>query len=325
MRQVFVAIWLCLLCILNMTPAWAVEGFPEPVRLMIEKAATKDAGAHLISTVQLAADAVPGSEAQIMSIVAEAAPDRVAEVADALGLAPPSTELPALAATPPAEAGVTPGFFSPSSWDGHIEMGGSLNTGNTDEEAISAGLELVRKTDLWLYELKSAFDFQSSNGTTNKQRFAVDTQINRTINDPLYAFANVSYIDDQFSGFAYRITTAAGMGTYVFQGEPFEWRVEAGPAIRIDKPNTTGQVDVGPAGITRSKVNWIISDTADLQNDTTVIFDGGTTVDNIIALDLAITETLKARLSYAVRFNDSPPAGTQRVDTTSKASVLYEF
>ncbi len=319
------SLWLCLFCILIVSPVWSADDFPEPVRLMIEKAVTKDDGAHLLPTVQIAADVVPESAAEILAIVTAAAPARAAEVAVVLGLPPPQFREQVVAEASAIEPPPSAGFFSPSTWDGRVEIGGTLNTGNTDEKAISAGLELVRQTDLWLFELKTAFYFQSSNGTTNKQRFAVDTQINRTINDRLYAFANVGYIDDQFSGFDYRITTAGGLGYYVFKGEPIEWRVEAGPAVRIDKPSTANQVDVDPAGIARSKFNWIITESAALLNETTVIVDGGMTVDNLIALDLAITEALKARLSYAIRYNDSPPVGTQGLDTTTKASVLYEF
>ena len=109
------------------------------LRLMIERAVTKDEGAHLVSTVQLAADVVPGSEPQILAIVTRLAPERVTDVALALGLDLPEADAPAVAVAAPATAVPPPSFFSPSTWSGRIELGGSLNTGNTDEEAISDG------------------------------------------------------------------------------------------------------------------------------------------------------------------------------------------
>jgi len=309
---------------------------PDAVRRMIESAVELESGTHLNATVQLAIEAVPEAREEILALVAERAPGRLAEVTAALDSsgAPDAVAVSAVTPEPAVQAAgagtieaaeppVT--FWSMRGFAGKFALGGSRNTGNTEEEAINAALELKRKHGRWTYDFDAGFDFQTSEGDTIKQRLDTALEVNFDIAKRFYTFSKVQYEDDRFSGFQYRLTGSAGLGWRVLIGEKVNWSLEAGPGVRYDVRLDTGEGQTLLAARTSSDFAWKISDSALFEQDTEAVIDGGTNVVSTTALKLKVTERWSGQLSYEVRLNTDPPPDTEDLDTTARAAIVYDF
>ncbi len=326
------------------------EALPEAVKHMLVQSVTEDGGRHLEATVKMAAAAVPDAKKEILFLMVLYAPNKIAAVKAALGLDPETPSVPAVAvaaqedneankadgqqakptADEPASADrITEdgpvGFFSTRNLTGKLELGGAVNTGNTDDESLAVSLALSRKDGPWTYDFKSAFDIQRRDNETTQQRLVSDLGLAYDITPRLYAYGAASYEDDEFSGFNYRITSGGGLGYRIYTRPRLNWSVEMGPGVRIDSFEDTGNVNVTPAIRAFSDFAWDFSEFASFLHEVEMIQDGGLTVDTTAALVARITERVSGQLSYQVRFNGDAPVGNEEIDTTTRLSLIYDF
>ena len=307
----------------------------EPLRRMIEQAANFEKGAHFEATVRMALKVAPQSQQSILSLARTLRPESTeafqAQISQPDPAAKETGELSepvepdTLQSAQTADAAKRIQFFSTDGLTGKVELGGSLNTGNTEAEALFAGIDIGRKHGAWSYSVEGEFDFKRSSSRTSKNRLIAEGQVNYDLSDRAYAFATTKYEDDEFSGFSYRVTPSVGMGYELFVTKRFNWSAEAGPGIRMDKDETTEEVETIPVWRLASALLWTLTDTASLENDFEVIGDGGLLIDSTTALNTQITEQLSGRVSYQIRSNTEAPAGREETDTTTKASLVYGF
>ena len=318
---------------------------PEAVKHMLVQSVAEEGGAHFAATVKMAAQAVPDAKEEIYFLMVLYAPNRIEEAREVLGLN--SSEIPRFAdgsAAIPRAAGTKVdtekkdkavdaaaeetepvGFFSTRNLTGKVELGGAVNTGNTDDESLALALALNRKDGPWTYDFKSAFDIQRRDNETTKQRFVVDAAVDYDITERLYTYGAAQYLDDEFSGFNYRITSGGGLGYRVFTRERLKWSIEGGPGVRIDSFEDTGNVRTTPAIRAFSDFEWDFSAFASFLNNIEAIQDGGLSVDTTAALVARITERVSGQLSYQLRYNSDAPVGNEEIDTTTRISLVYDF
>ena len=321
------------------------KGLPEAVRHMLVQSITMDGGRHFAATVRMAGEAVPEARDEIVFLLVLYAPNRVAEAKQVLGLSE-SNQLENNAEAPvaatddgPPESAKAPeadgakendderpvGFFSTRNLTGKVDIGGAVNTGNTDDENLVIGLALNRKDGPWTYDFKSAFEIQRRDSETTQQRFIADAAVDYDITSRLYTYGAAEYENDDFSGFNYRITSGGGLGYRIFVRPKLNWSVEAGPGVRIDSFEDTGNTSVTPAIRAFSDFAWDFSPYASFLHDIQTIQDGGLTIDTTAAIVARITERVSGQLSYQVRYNSDAPAGNEEVDTTTRLSLVYDF
>ena len=318
---------------------------PEAVKHMLVQSVTQDGGAHFAATVKMAAQAVPEAKEEIYFLMVLYAPNRIGEAREVLGLdvsdtprfadgsiaspvktgVNPEPEQPETPATETPDGKEPIGFFSTRNLTGKIELGGAVNTGNTDDESLALAVGLNRKDGPWTYDFKSAFDIQRRDNETTQQRFVADAAVDYDITDRLYTYGAAQYLDDEFSGFNYRITSGAGLGYRVFMRERLQWSVEGGPGVRIDSFEDSGNVRMTPAVRAFSDFKWDFSQFASFLHDIEAIQDGGLTVDTTAALVARITERVSGQLSYQLRYNSDAPVGNEEIDTTTRISLVYDF
>ena len=333
-----------LLCVFMSPAAFADEaGLPPSIDLILEKAATRDAAggttSYLDTALILAIDAYPAYAGAIVERAQALAPRRSASLATQAQTAfpsvdftapppPPAPPAPVVAEAPaePEEPPLPTGFFSFSGWEGSAELGGSINSGNTDEQAVTIGIGLHNERQRWRHEFKAAFAFTRTDGVTTKQDLDLSYQLDYKFSERFYAFGQIEYLDERFSGFDYRITETLGLGYRLFQGETWYFDVEGGVALQQSKIALTGMTENEFGGRAKTIFHWDISETFSLHNETSALFTAErTTLENIISVQTKITETISGRLSFDVQHNTSVPFGAKKTDTETKATVVYNF
>lgn len=278
-----------------------------------------------------------GDEAKartVIEIARSTNPDDTAEI-DAL-LAGFESDLAAAATQKAAadEAAIrNAGLFD--NWSGRGELGAFNATGNSSNTGLTAGLTLTREGINWRHKLRARADYQRSNGMTTREQILAAYEPNLKLSDRLFAYTLAQYERDRFQGFSARYALSGGLGYDVIDSEDVKFSVKAGPAFRVTEfLDGTSESRIG--GLFGADFDWTITDGLKLTQDANAVAEsagsaavivdsGNTSIDLVTGLNAKISESLSARLSYAIEYDSNPPAGAQSTDTLSRLTIIYDF
>lgn len=283
-------------------PAVAQTAVPPEIAKMIDAAYASGDDAAVKAVVDLAKKTNPDAAAAIDAQSKALADKREADRVKAM-----------------AEAGWT------DLWKGEGQIGASISTGNTDEVGIAAGLRLERDGLKWRHKLNGLIDYQETSNIKVKERFFAGYDLNYKITDRLYAVGTLSWERDQFAGFDNRFIESLGLGYGIVRSDRWKVDVEGGVAARQTDYRLTGWESdiVGRAALDAA---WKISDTATFTERAEVFFGGRTTtITSLTAITAKLMGALSARLSYDVKHETDPEPGRKATDTTTRASLVYDF
>ncbi len=211
-------------------------------------------------------------------------------------------------------------------WGGKLEFGGSQASGNTETKVLSAALTLSTARRRWSTEIAANFEFVRDDGRTTAQRLVADGQARYRFNQRGFLFGYVQYEDDRFNGFDYRLTENGGLGYRLFERAGVTLDLEGGPGLRQSKIKLTGKSEFEFVGRVRAALVWPLSETATVTVESAAVAgQERTTLDATAAITMPIVERLSGTLSFNARHSTSVPAGTNKTDTLTKASISYTF
>ena len=224
-------------------------------------------------------------------------------------------------------------------WSGEGSLSAGVTTGNTETTDIGLGVDATRTMNLWKIGLQATADYGETDGEETKNRIFLGTNLDRQINDRLFGFGQLTYEQDEFSGFDSRAFIGGGLGYEILAGEATQWTVRGGPGLKFDEvqavldTSTTPATVVTPAtteesfGATAaSNYAHQFNENVAFTNDTTVVYaETSTQIGNIAAITASLTNTLSARISFEVRHDTDPVEGFEDTDTISRVSLVYGF
>lgn len=292
---------------------------------MIKTAATTDGGKNLLPVLQTAIAAQPARQQEFADYARKLEPGRVAEINQSIGITKAPTPQKAIAKGTVKDETDQAGFFAFSAWDGEVDLGGTLNTGNTDAKAFSGSVKLSHAVGLWRHKIAVAFDYGRNDGVLSKRRLLASYQLNYETNERIYAFGRTEYENDKFSGFGYRVYGGTGFGYRVFNSDDLQWSLEAGPGGRYVDISDAGNGQTDFIFRTASSFKWLVFPSTILSQETEYLLNHSDTLNATTALTVALTDKLSGRLSFIVRNDSNPPPGAVSTDTTTKASIVYGF
>lgn len=290
-------------------PSPEAIALPPPARALIEKAISSGDPQALTAVIKLAREMYPQGAAQIDALSAENEA-RIAEKA-------------AQAARERADRLANATLLD--NWKGEIEVGASQSTGNTEALGAYASLKLNREGLKWRHSFTVRADYQRTDHVTTTDRINAQWQPNYKFSDRFYTYGIAQYEHDPILGYDSRYTLGGGIGYTLLKSPSVTLSFEGGPAVRrtdfVDDSEETAL-----AGRGSMSLKWKITPTINIQQDAAVYFDrGNNTANSTTAIDTKLIGALKARFSYNVQYEKNAPVGTDPVDTTSRATLLYSF
>lgn len=217
-------------------------------------------------------------------------------------------------------------FFSFSGWDGEVELGGKLNTGNTDQQSIDASFEVYRENATWRHDLRAEFDWTNTNDDTTRQRLNTDYQIDYYLSRQSYTYGLAAYEDDRFSGFDYRLLVSAGVGYRLLDGETYFLDFEAGLTGRRSRVADTGVQEGEIGGRLNAVLEWALTDRIVFENQASaLIMDKSTTINTSTGIKFGITNSLSGRIKFDYEHNSEVPVGRKKSSTKTRVTVIYDF
>lgn len=271
--------------------------------------------------VELIAASLSEAPDQAETLEAEIPPVQpVAATAVAPAPSPDVQVPPEPASAPPVKTPSNPAFT------GSVDFGGILRTGNTENAGVKAQVKLGYKPDRWEHKGTAEASYLRSEFETLEQRAELEYEVNYDITDKLFGFGLANYTDDRFSGFEFETLTSAGLGVRLFEGKPVDWEITAGPSLRYAEFSDSNETETVPGARFTNDVSWQVSDSALLANETELLWDRERiTLENDASLKLRIVEKLSGKLSLNTRYRSNAPEDTKSTDTTTRASIVYDF
>jgi putative salt-induced outer membrane protein len=210
-------------------------------------------------------------------------------------------------------------------WTGKGNIGASFATGNSENQAASAALELQNTVDKWQHTLGFAGNYGSDSGETTAQRWELRGQSQYAITERAYGFGAARYEDDRFSQYDYQASLAGGLGYKIIDTERTKFWVQGGPGYRYAEIQSTGESEDGV--IFRGDLGFEHQLT-----DTTKFVDrflveagsDNTYMQNDLGLEVTIAGALGLRVGYQVRHNTDVLPGVDKTDTLTTVGLLYE-
>jgi putative salt-induced outer membrane protein len=208
---------------------------------------------------------------------------------------------------------------------GHVELGGYITTGNTQNTGLTGTLELKREGLEWRHKVRLQADYQESLGVTTRERYVAAYEPNWKFDDRAYIYGAAQYESDRFSGFTDRVSLSAGAGYTAIKSSAIKLDLELGPAYRY-----TAFIDEVPENniAARGSVDfgWKLSKGISLtQTASAYLEKQNSTVSSKSALLAKLIGPLSAQFSYTLQYESLPVSGRVNTDTTSRAALVVDF
>ncbi len=221
--------------------------------------------------------------------------------------------------------GVAVAEESTGPWSGEAELGIVATSGNTETQSISAKAKGQHESGMWLHKLVFEALNTESNEQTTAERYNLSGQSNYKFSDRGYFFGILSYEDDRFSGYDYRMSEALGYGYRVIEQEGLTLNIEGGPGARqskLDSGKSENEAMFRAAG----NLAWDISETSHFTQELTSEIGEDITVSrSVTALKTQVSGSLAMKVSFTVKRTSKVPADIEKSDRETAVTLVYGF
>ena len=219
-----------------------------------------------------------------------------------------------------------------SPWTIEAELGYVNTTGNTETTSTKGVFDAVYEVEKWRHKLHAeAFGQETQDDVTGEsvvsaERYQLLGKSDYKFTERDYGFALADLKKDRFSGFEYEHVFALGYGRKVTKHEDMELDVEIGPGLRVYKVDNAPESEDEAVLRLSADYWWQFTESAKFtQKLKTDIGEEFTASESITGLSAAINSTLALKLTYTVRHKSKVPVGTEKTDTETAVTLVYNF
>jgi putative salt-induced outer membrane protein len=210
-------------------------------------------------------------------------------------------------------------------WTGSAEFGAAMTTGNSETSSLNGKLRIGHEAGRWNNQFRLEAFRSTEDGDETANRVLAEHETDFALSERDYLFGVLRGTRDEFSGYDYQASAAAGYGRKLWIGERGHWDAEMGPGVRIAEPRD-GERDTNAILRANTSFAYAVSDTARFEQDVTVLAGSDNTeIESVTGLAASITDTLAMKLSYTVAHNTDVPADTEKTDTYTSINLVYDF
>ncbi|MCM2311421.1 MAG: DUF481 domain-containing protein [Steroidobacteraceae bacterium] len=211
-------------------------------------------------------------------------------------------------------------------WSGKGELGGSYASGNNENQALNAALEVKKTQGKWAHTLGFAGNYGNDGTDATADRWELRGQTQYEINDRAYGFGAARYDDDRFSAYDYQASLSAGLGYKIVNTDRTKFWVQGGPGYRFAEVRETGESEDGV--IFRGDLGFDHQLTETTKIVDRMLVEAGsdnTYLQNDLGLEVTISGAFALRVGYQWRHNTDVLPGTEKTDTLATVGLIYEI
>lgn len=211
-------------------------------------------------------------------------------------------------------------------WQGKGELGGVLARGNTETETLNAKVDMTKETEQWRHLAGFSILRSTNDGVTSADRWELRGESDYKLTERSYVFGALRYEEDEFTDYEYQGTASVGYGYKFIDTERTKLDGKLGVGYRQSELRLTGETE--DDAILRGAVDF-----SHQLTETTRVFDkflveagsDNTFLQNVLGIEVKMTDTLALGLSYEVRHNTDVLPGTEKTDQVLTANLVFGF
>ncbi len=215
------------------------------------------------------------------------------------------------------------------SWKGSLGLSWVATSGNTDTSSFGVDFGLERKPEPWGLSFIARGNRAEDTGVKTAENYLVSGRAVRSLGKRWEAFGGLAWSRDPFAGFDSQTMASVG-ATYIAieserhlltfdAGLTYTWEDQLAPAEDVDFAG----------GLLGLKWEWALSENSKLIERLVLLpnFDDSDDwrLNSVTALEAAVNSWLAVRLGFDLRYRKQPIGNADSTDTTSTASVVFNF
>ena len=214
-------------------------------------------------------------------------------------------------------------------WKGSLGLAWVATSGNTDTSTLGLDFALDRRPEPWGFEFAARGNRAEDNGVTTAENYLVSARAVRKLSARWGIFGGLAWARDPFAGFDSQTVGTAGATYLAVESEHHLLTFDMGLAYTWeDRVPPEEDVDfVG--GLLGLSWEWRLGASSKLatKHGFHPNFDdsGDWRLNSMTALEAAVNTWLALRLGFDIRHRNQPIGDADSTDTTSTASVVFNF
>jgi putative salt-induced outer membrane protein len=214
-------------------------------------------------------------------------------------------------------------------WVGSLGLSWVATSGNTDTSSVGMDFALDRKPEPWGLSLVARGNRADDQGVKTAENYLVSGKAVRALGKRWEAFGGLAWAKDPFAGFDSQSVASAGATYKAIEGERHLLSFDMGFAYTWED-RVPPQEDVDFAGgVLGLSWEWKLGASSKLTERLVLLPNFDDTDDwrlnSITAIEAAVNEWLALRFGFDIRHRNQPIGDADGTDTTSTASVVFNF
>lgn len=219
-----------------------------------------------------------------------------------------------------------PSVVMAEGWKGEGELGYTTTSGNTESESLIAKLGIENTQNKWTHKANIEALKASTNNVTSADSLVFKEKSQYSLAEKTYAFGQLRYEDDKFSGYDYRASITFGFGSRFIQNDTHTLDASLGAGYRSSKDTVTQQTNDEAVATLDASYEYKISSTASFSEAISVESgEDNTHSESETVLKTKINGNLSSKISYQIKHNSDVPVGVEKTDKLLAVSLVYSF
>lgn len=211
-------------------------------------------------------------------------------------------------------------------WKGEGELGFTSTSGNTDSENLNTRLGVSREEGKWKHAADLRAIKNSTEDETTADSLVFKEKSEYKLGEKSYAFGQLRYEDDEFSGYDYQTSISFGLGSRFIEDEQHLLDASIGLGYRSIKDSATGESEEDAIITGEVIYAYKISETTTFTQTFFVESgDENTHSESDTGLKTQIAGNLASKIGYLVKHNSDVPPGIDKTDEIFSVSLVYGF
>jgi len=210
-------------------------------------------------------------------------------------------------------------------WTAKAGLGYLGTSGNSETVNVNGVFDLGYKIGRWEHGLNLLAIGAEADSQSTAERYGLGYKAKWNIRDYDYAFGNINYDKDKFSGVEQSLSETVGYGRRIWNTPVHVLNAEAGIGFRqqdfLDGTSANGAI-VRLGGDYLYNFNDVASFTQVLVFE---IGDDNTSTLATSGLNTKLRDQLALVLGYTIKNNSDVPAGVDKTDTFTSINLEYTF
>ena len=308
-----------------MAPVEQVSIVDDPADVEVAIAALPDGAIRMISAATKFED--PAQMDAVLNAARLAFPDHHAQidqvVADLTAPTEPLIVKPLIiTGTPPAPKKYS--FLE--NLTAKIDLNAAYTAGNTDTSILGSHLDASLKRKTNIHRVEAYANTGEANDERTQENWGASYQMDTLWTDDIFGYVRTSLDSDQFAGFDYRAFLGAGAGYYFINDKELSLRGEVGPGYRFSKETVTAEESGDWVLYGAVDTRWVLNEDWAIEHDSKLtLSEPSATLSTRSQLSTALTDAIRAGMSYELQYEGDPPDDKDPVDSILKFNVSYGF